>query len=289
MLSKNLVLAVGAAAALGAGVYVWHKQRAGKNGKKGADSTEYLAPALTEEETLRVMQAIMDKLKMMAMRMMQAKAGIRAQMEQQGHEMDDRKLMKTFIYPHFIDQLQDIQTNVLAEHEVDESELEDAVHDYIGSDSLSAAAAGGACYQIREIVRLIKKYHYDFGGEKHEDEDEEEDEAAQSEGDKRVLTLEELLEVIHTLSVRIGEQMDDYIIAFKAEHGLPDESTMEAFHHGFMNLTVEIEKQTTKELDVTLPAFQKAVEMYSDNIQLQMAFQQMQMVSAEKMAAHGIR
>lgn len=263
--------AVLAAAAVGAAYLTL-----GRKSEKLASSSGDCLPALTEKETLIVMRAILDKVKMMAMRMLQAADGIRVQMQQQGHEMDERKLMQTFIYQHFVDAMENIQSTVLAENDVEESELEEAVDEY----------ARGGDVELREIVAKLKAIHYQFGGEGDAaglQQQQEPDDTS------RELGLEELLQVIDKLAERIADQMDEYIVGFKEQHGPPNASTMEEFHHGFMRLTEVIEKATMQELDLSLAAFQRAVEKHSGSPRLQMAFQQMQMVSAAKMQEHGIQ
>ena len=265
---------------------------------------EELAPALTEAETLQIMSSILDKVKMIAMRMVQASENIKAQLAQQGQEMDDRKLMKTFIYQHFVDQLEQIQSSVLSEFDAEESELEDAVTVYLsggGGGEGSSEEQIKAVRELREIVSKIKELNYQFGGDRDSDESgsgaggigadgdgEGDGDNAGDEGQREV-TLGDLLDVIETLTVRISDEMDDYITNFKDLHGDPDATNIEQFHHGFMKLTEEIEKRTLAELEITPIAFQKALERNSHQQQIQLAFMKMQMASQQKMAEHGLQ
>lgn len=271
--SRNSVMAaavLAAAAAVGAAYLALGRKQAQVKNSSGD-----CAPALTEDETLAVMRAIIEKVKAMAIRMMQATEGIKAQMQQQGHEMDQRKLMQTFIYQHFVDAMENIQSTVLAEYEVEESELEEAVDEY----------TRGGDVELREIVSKLKAIHYQFGGEGDPAD------LAQQEADdgSEDLSLDDLLVVIDTLAGRIAEQMDDYILDFKEQHGLPMGPLMEQFHIGFMRLTEALEKATMQELGVSLATFQRSVERHSSSPRLQMAFHQMQMISQAKMAEHGIQ
>jgi len=270
------VLAAGAAGA----IYVYHQQQK----KNDAGEAEDLAPALTEEETLQIMQAICDKVKMIAMRMLQASENIKAQLAQQGQEMDDRKLMKTFIYQHFVDQLEGIQSAVLSEFDAEESELEDAVNTYVRTEP-----------ELREIVEKIKTLHYQFGGDKDED-DEEGDGQGLGEGNEanggaalREIPLDELIEVIEEMTERISDAMDDYISNFKDSYGVPDQSNIEQFQQGFMQLTEKVEKKITQEHDIPMTAFQKAIEKNSHQPLLQQAFMKMQLASHAKMTEHGLQ
>jgi hypothetical protein len=265
------VLAVAAAGA------VLYQTMMSKKGKSSEGEEEELAPALTEEETVKIMGAILDKVKILSMRMMQAAENIKAQLAQNGQEMDERKLMLTFIHPHFMEQLEQIQSAVLGEYEAEESELEDAVNVYVNTDA-----------QVREIVDKIKLINYQFGGDR--DEEAEESGGLSSSADAgREVTLDELIEVLNDLTENISEGMDEYITEFKETHGVPDESNMELFHHGFMRITEELEKEVLKQRDISTLAFQRAVEKNSQHRALQEAFAQMQITSASKMREHGLQ
>jgi hypothetical protein len=97
--------------------------------KKARDPT--LLPALTEEEVLRVLNKVFDKLKIQAARMVSAAENIRAQIEQQGQQIDDEKLMRHFILPHFETAMAEVYAKVFDEMEVDEDEVDDAKTFYI--------------------------------------------------------------------------------------------------------------------------------------------------------------
>lgn len=97
--------------------------------KKARDPS--LLPALTEEEVLRVMNKVFDKLKIQAARMVSAAENIRAQFEQQGQQIDDEKLMRHFILPNFETAMADVQAKVFEELDVDEDEVDDAKTFYL--------------------------------------------------------------------------------------------------------------------------------------------------------------
>lgn len=238
-------------------------------------NNEALAPALTEEETLTIMRSIMDKIKMTAMRMLQASEGIKAQLAQQGQEMEDRKLMKTFIYQHFMDQVEQIQTAVLGENDAEENELEEAVEEYVKTDS-----------ELKDIVTKIKALHYQFGGDKDEEGTLAEEAAT---ANLPEISFDEVMVMIEALSTRISEAMDEYIADFKDLYGIPDASSMEPFQHGFMTLTEKIEKEMLLEFDYPALAFQAAITKYSDQPLLQEAFMKMQYANAQKMQELGIQ
>jgi len=286
------VLVTGALAAAAATAYVM-LGRGGKGTAGGGGEPEgELLPALTEAETVAIMSSILDKVKMIAMRMVAAAENIKAQLAQQGQEMDDRKLMKTFIYQHFVEQLEQIQSSVLAEADAEEAELEDAVTVYLGMGGNQPELK-----ELREIVQKLKALHFQFGGDAEKAEGAAEATAGEVDGaggdasgeEQRELALDDLLEVLGTLTDRISDAMDDYIVAFKEENGDPDATNIEQFHHGFMKLTEGIEKQALIEHDVQAMAFQQAIEKNQNSQQLQMAFMRMQMASQAKMVEHGLQ
>lgn len=60
-----------------------------------------LLPALTEETTLNVLKHLLQKVKFDSKRFLLGFNNIKQQLQQQGQEMDDRKIMEQFIFPHF--------------------------------------------------------------------------------------------------------------------------------------------------------------------------------------------
>lgn len=125
-----------------------------------------LAPALTEEETKKIMKNIMERLHTTLPKLFRFADQIKQQIASQGQEIDDATLLKTFILPNLETALRDIQEEVLKEEDVDEDDLEDAVTEYIkqGDSELIQIAA-----TIRSIFKRF--------GANIVDEEEEEEEA----------------------------------------------------------------------------------------------------------------
>ena len=78
-----------------------------------------------------VLNKVVDKLTIQAARMVSAAENIRAQIEQQGQQIDDEKLMRHFILPHFETAMAEVYAKVFDEMEVDEDEVDDAKTFYI--------------------------------------------------------------------------------------------------------------------------------------------------------------
>lgn len=83
-----------------------------------------------------MMTLIFNNLKMSATKLANAADNIRAQIAQQGQEVDTATVMKTFILPHFETALKEIQDEVLEQFDADEEELEEAVEYYIAQGEL---------------------------------------------------------------------------------------------------------------------------------------------------------
>ena len=274
MSNKALIVYLGLSAAAGAAAYYALRSKA--SGSAPDDGKE-LAPALTEDEAVEIMKNIYDRVRMVAVRMAQAAEGIKAQLAQQGQEMDDRKLMKTFIYQHFVDQLEQIQGDVLTEFDAEEAELEDAVTTYQSSEA-----------QLKEYVQKIKALNYQFGGD-----DLSASDTANGTGLGEPLvemSIDEVVEVIGTLTDRINDAMDDFVNGFKEQHGEPDQSALGfQFQFGLMQLTEKIEKEVIESTGISQTSFQKSIETHSSHPRVQEAFMRMQMNNGQKLAEHGIQ
>jgi hypothetical protein len=73
-----------------------------------------LLPALDEKETLHIMTAILNKMKVAANNMLGAHANIKKQIYEQGHQMSDKDIMVNYILPHFETAIQELQNAVRA-------------------------------------------------------------------------------------------------------------------------------------------------------------------------------
>lgn len=180
-----------------------------------------LAPALTEEEALEIMSKILEQLKSKATQLIRAAEGIKQKLAQQGQELDDRKLMKAFILPHFESGLQEIETAVLKAYDVDAADLEDAVNTYVKQGHT----------KLKEICDRMRLIYREFGGEVDDLEEESEESTVQLNEDLLSAGLELIAE-------RMSALTEQYIIEFKAENGIPrTEADLQAFQGGLMTVS----------------------------------------------------
>jgi len=182
------------------------------------DNSE-LAPALTEEEALEIMTKILDQLKSKATQLIRAAENIKQKLAQQGQELEDRKLMKAFVLPHFETGLQEIETGVLQAYDVDALDLQDAVETYVKEGNT----------KLKEICDRMRLIYREFGGEVDDLENEAADESAVP------LTEDTLCAGLELISQRMSALTEQYIIEFKAENGIPrSESDLQEFQGGLM-------------------------------------------------------
>ena len=80
-----------ALAALTAGAYA--TLGFGSSNSTNTNGESELLPALTEEESIKIMSDVADKFKMAYMQMMQYANGIKQQYQQQGMQIDENELM----------------------------------------------------------------------------------------------------------------------------------------------------------------------------------------------------
>lgn len=91
--SNKMVLVSGvvALAALAVGAY------ASFSSGSSSSSNSDLLPALTEEETIKIMSDVADKFKLAYMQMLQYANGIKQQYQQQGMQIDEKELMNALL------------------------------------------------------------------------------------------------------------------------------------------------------------------------------------------------
>ena len=190
-----------------------------------------LLPAITEDETVAVLNAIAEKSQLLTQKMAQAAQNIKQQIQAQGQDMEDSKIMTNFILPHYVTQYGEIVGHALSQFDVTEEELQDATTQYL-KDGVSEQE--DSVEKIRSLVKKIRMYYRACGGEVHDDEDEEGSEGAQE------LSLEKIIEFLSVLSQVVLKQMDGYIASFKEKYGVPsDQLTQQAFYQGVMSISEE--------------------------------------------------
>jgi len=238
-------------------------------------SNAKLAPALEEEEATEILTKIFEKVKKMAEKMVGAAENIKQQIQAQGLEMEDSKIMKTYILPHFEQGFKDAQEEVLGEFDVEEYELEDAVNTYTAEGNKTLA-------EMQERIRLLYKA---FGG----DMPEAENEAEAGDLDSKELGLETVLTMLQSLGEHLYQQTDEYCKEFINTHGRPTADNMALFQEGLVEISGIAEKDMLKEHKTSPMAFQKAViknQQSKEVVQMIMALQQQ---NAHIVHSHGIK
>jgi hypothetical protein len=149
-----------ATAVLATGVGVYYSGLFGGS-KSSQDSG--LLPALTQEEALKMMNAIQERFHLTVPKLFRVADQIKQQFQQQGQDIDDQTLLKQFLLPHLEQALKDIQEAVLTEYDADEEELEDAVSTYIAKGD----------EELLKISTTIRKIFQKFGADIVDDEEDE--------------------------------------------------------------------------------------------------------------------
>jgi hypothetical protein len=172
------------------------------------------------------MTKILEKLKLTAARMVRAAEGIRQQIQQQGQEIDDRRLMKMFILPHFETAFQELQDVVLDECDADEAELEEAVTYYIKQGNTD----------LKELSNKIRLIYREFGGEVEADAGD----GLEPPAPTREISLDVVIRILQMLDEKMSANIEAYIEAFKEKYGLPNsQDLVDAFQQGMMALSEE--------------------------------------------------
>ena len=187
-----------------------------------------LAPALTHDETQLILSLILDKVKLLAAKMVNAANNIKQQLQAQGLDMEDSKIMVIYILPHFTSGYKDIKNQVLNEYDVEEYELEEATLYYMDKGDET----------IRETTKKIRKLYNACGGNVNLDEDED----VASVPSKGLLPFETVLEILQVIGEITMNKTDEFIVTFKEKYGLPkDQDTAERFQQGLMSISERLE------------------------------------------------
>jgi hypothetical protein len=184
-----------------------------------APSSSGMAPAIEEAEARKIMNAILEKLKVLGPQLEKAARNIKAQIQDQGQEVDEMTIRKQFLLPHFESNLKEIQTAVLEEFDADEDDLEEAVSTYI--------AAGDE--ELSSIAKSIRVFYKDFGGDVEVEDPDKVSEAVEKMGINDVVAL------MKELGNQMMQHTDDFCGNFIDEHGLPSTAQLaEEFQMGLM-------------------------------------------------------
>jgi len=160
--------------------------------------------------------------------MVNAANNIKQQLQAQGLDMEDSKIMVIYILPHFTSGYKDIKNQVLNEYDVEEYELEEATLYYMDKGDET----------IRETTKKIRKLYNACGGNVNLDEDED----VASVPSKGLLPFETVLEILQVIGEITMNKTDEFIVTFKEKYGLPkDQDTAERFQQGLMSISERLE------------------------------------------------
>ena len=212
----------------------------------------------------------------MTKRLIDAAENIKAQIRQQGHEIDDQTVYKSYILVHFESGFRDIQESVLAEIDCEESELEEAVSYYQNHGSVV----------LKDISQKIRKIYKQFGGEL--DNDESNVNVPQSEKSKN-MNVDDVLEILNALNDKIMMASDGFITKFKEEYGIPNSEMLSGiFNQGLMTIASSAEEAVLSNAGITSEEFQQVVLKFQEAPLINRAISSMQETQHKLLLKHGL-
>lgn len=244
----------------------------------GDNGKSELAPALSEEETVKIMNSIVDKIKLAVPKLIMAAENIKKQIQAQGQDIDDASLMKMFLLPQFEQFVAETQDGACNEYDVDEDELEEAVSYY----------AKNGHEQLIAINKQITSIYTQFGGTAADEEDLSANAAGSSE--LAEFTLEKVVALLGVLTEKMIAVTDRYTGNYISENGVPmTQADLERFQLGLMMETQEEEKVVVQEFGLSTTAFQSVLMRYQEAPEVQRVFMAMQTENAKLFSKHGIQ
>lgn len=239
-------------------------------------SSSSLAPAITEEQARKMMNKVLEQVKLAVPRFLRAADNIKQQIVAQGQEIEDAQILKSFILPHLESTIRDITQSVLDELDYDEDELEEAVKTYV--------AAGDE--ELITITQTLKTIYKQFGGEGGDDS--EETGAGSSKASE--MTLPEVLTLLEELAQLMVDNCDTFCQQFVATFGIPStRELLEKFQVGLFQATESSEKELLKAHGMTTTDFQAVLTKYQNEKRIQEIFYIMQMENQRVLQSHGIQ
>jgi len=233
-----------------------------------------LAPALTLEETKKIMTELFSLTAAHASQISIAVENIRGQMAQQGQSLSP-DFMRKEILPHVAAGIEKAQNTVLAKFNADESDLEDAVKTYISEGD----------EEIFELALKIKKIYNKFGGDAIIDEDEDDDDTSEE------LSPNELVEVLKRLAVVLTEEANNFIDQYISTNGsipVKDTNKLLAFQSSLGVATHQSQITLLKTLKVTDKQFENALVKHQNDPMVQKAYIAIEKQISEIYSKHGL-
>jgi hypothetical protein len=269
-----------------------------KNGSK-------LLPALTEEETLKILKGLDSKMKFVEQNFKKHAANQMQHMAQQGQVAPMEDILMQFC-PFYEQEYTKHSKAVLDEFDILEYELEDAISVYCNEsskhyDEVIAAAA-----------KNLRKIYKTFGGdiaELSDDVNHASEARGQSHnhssgggGDGELFdvdadgtlpenhgTLDHFIMVLSEVADVIGQVVDRFSFEFIKTRGLPTTPELsQSFTQSLMAITENTTNEVLQAHKYTLQDFEQLIQANSESPDLQYAFQQLQMASLIALQKHGI-
>ena len=238
-----------------------------------------LLPALTEEETIKILVAFLEKLKLKSVNLINAFNNVKQQIMAHGENMEDRQIMEQFIFPHFKGIFDECSAKTYDEYDVLEEEVEEAVETYIKMGRSD----------IEDIAKQIKMIYREYGGEVYIEGEDEFEDIPGSETSNKDMSLQELLDVVDVITAKMQEVTKIFIDEFIKQHGKPSSPTdVMKFNQGLMSLGQEAEMQVFKELGINSMIFQATVMKFNTSPELQQRFMIMQTITHQLIQDAGI-
>jgi chaperonin cofactor prefoldin len=189
-----------------------------------------LLPAVTEEEAKKAMKSMLDQLHLTIPKLFRVADQIKQQFAQQGQQIDDSFLLRSFLLPNLETAFREIQDSVLNELDMDEDDLEEAVLEYIKRGDRD----------LKETFDTIRNIFKKFGADiPEDDEEEDEEEVEQSfptaaatdkkkktskKASKKEMSLEDTIRFFKAFRQIQHDKMEATIEEFIIEYGRPSPS-----------------------------------------------------------------
>lgn len=245
-------------------------------------------PYLSDEETLNIMRAFLDKLTMSGQKLNDHADQFRKQAAAQGQQIDEEQLLKAFLFPNFESILIELDSHMLQEHDLDECELKHAVNYYINQGN----------HKLKQICKKLNQVYKDFGGELDEEDESNFSQSISSrETVKSVmsvstsgngLTKEKFLQVLEELTKAVAEHANEFLLHFKSTYGTTVEAeNLLVFQQGFMQVQEGATAKAFTATGISESDFHSAIEKYHIHTDVQQAMVQMQEIVPQVMAMHG--
>lgn len=238
-----------------------------------------LLPALTEQETFKILVTFLEKLKLQAPQMLNGFNNIKQQIMMHGENIEDRKIMEQYMFPHFKLAYDKANRDVLEEYDVLDEELQDAVETYIRMGN----------GEIEDVTKQIKLVYREFGGEVTIEGEDEFEDIPGSETRTGDMTLQEVLEIIHLITEKMVDVTKVFISEYVEKHGKPsDNISVAKFNQSLMSAGQTAEQSVFKEAGISSAAFQKSIMKFQTSPEVQQLFMRMQSITHTLIEEAGI-